>query len=795
MFIVSYAENPSLKSYAIVRIVLDDINDNAPYLVYGKDRPLIIDEGQDADSVEIFVVDVDSTATTPFQFVLLGYNDLFLLQKLDCMNCVNTERYSLVNKIALQRIDQKYFIIPYQVTDVGGMSRNGTLQLIIGDIDNNPQQNGSKQIRIVRYQNNLGYNIFMGTLYVRDLDDWDLVGKQTSNCYQSTGSTFEIRQGLQIYGPTSFESFPRDNMNLQCVVNDPFQIEQPSTVLAKVDFSLEDVEYADTIDLVGIRLMGIQAENLAKKINIGDTSPLEMLLARIVSILQLNGQSDVIRVVTIRNYVNNGTKVIANQILNFDNSSFGADVYFFARQSGRLIASQVIYQLLYANMNQLSSSHYSNVVLLFDLCLSKSNHFCPLNTYCKQNFITSTRSLTVDANATAFVGMNTVLNAECYCSQEVSQPTCFNGGTVKSFNLNGYPQYYCVCPPGYDGPRCQFLSITFTYMPSSPSHSYALFQPIKLCDPSRIEFDFTTERTKGLLLFNGPINRESIYFLAVEISNSTLLVHVGTTLVSFPSVNVSDKAWHHVDILVSLNTVQVILDKCSSSIAIIANYSDMKKDVNSMDEVRLSLGGIPPKISLNHFYYKTLNVFEYEGCIRNLKVNGELRNLKLVPNDYNLAQNAQQCDCMYLAKCDSNASPVIRTNEFPWWIILIILGALLILGNYSLSIARYPFDQIVLSSNLFFSILLSKTRVYFFPVILLIIFLLVRNRRAKKDKKTENLDINQAERENLLLYKVQGGSEQDQVTKIKLSAHAFKLYRFNQMERNQFNQSNRSIFY
>ncbi len=406
------------------------------------------------------------------------------------------------------------------------------------------------------------------------------------------------------------------------------------------------------------------------------------MLAKIVNILQLNDANDMLKILTMRNYLKTDHKALTNQILNFDRSSYGSDIYFFARKNGKLISSRLVYQLLYANLNQLETinNKYGNVLLLFDTCASKPSTFCPTRTFCKQNFITSTDSLTVDANATSFVGMNNVLSTECYCNLESTQQMCYNGGTLVA--SNGGSDYYCKCLNGYDGPRCEFLSITFNHVPSSPSHSYAMFKSIELCDPSRIEFEFTTERTKGLLLFNGPLNRESTYFFAVEITNSTLLVHIGSTLVSFSQVNVSDKSWHKVDILLSENVVQVILDKCYSKIENISNYEDMTRDKLTIDEIRLSLGGIPPKVSQNHYYYKVLNVFEYEGCLRNLKVNGELRDLKLKQNEFNLAQNAQQCDCNYLAKCDSKNEPIVRSHEFPWWIILIILGALLILGKY-----------------------------------------------------------------------------------------------------------------
>ena len=96
------------------------------------------------------------------------------------------------------------------------------------------------------------------------------------------------------------------------------------------------------------------------------------------------------------------------------------------------------------------------------------------------------------------------------------------------------------------------------------------------------------------------------------------------------------------------------------------------------DQVRLSLGGIPPAISQYHFYHNNLNVFEYEGCIRNLRVNGQLRDLKLEQNKFSLAQEG--CDCRYQSKCTAALLPVVKTTEFPWWIILIIVAGLLLLA-------------------------------------------------------------------------------------------------------------------
>lgn len=102
---------------------------------------------------------------------------------------------------------------------------------------------------------------------------------------------------------------------------------------------------------------------------------------------------------------------------------------------------------------------------------------------------------------------------------------------------------------------------------------------------------------------------------------------------------------------------------------------------STTDVQALSLGGVPPDISKNDFYHTSLRVFEYEGCIRNLKINGQWRNLKL--NKYNLA--VENCDCKYQANpskdCINTQKVIVPATEFPWWIILIVIAALILLGK------------------------------------------------------------------------------------------------------------------
>jgi hypothetical protein len=110
--------------------------------------------------------------------------------------------------------------------------------------------------------------------------------------------------------------------------------------------------------------------------------------------------------------------------------------------------------------------------------------------------------------------------------------------------------------------------------------------------------------------------------------------------------------------------------------------SDLIADSSIKSDNRLSIGGVPPEISKLNYYYPSLLVFEYEGCIRNVKINGQIRDLSLIKNNYNQASG--NCDCRYQFKqptgCINSNKVVQPTPDFPWWIILIVIVALILLG-------------------------------------------------------------------------------------------------------------------
>ena len=170
----------SLTSYTKVQVTLEDINDNAPYLAYVDGfKPLIITEDLSGQFVEVYVRDNDEPKNgPPFKFELNNYNDLFSVKEIACTNCpLNQRKYQIMNKKPLNRDVQKSYEIRYTLADNGNNPKKGVLQIIVGDRDNNGQSSAEKLVEVLTFRKNLKPNSFLGTLYVKDKDDWDLSTK------------------------------------------------------------------------------------------------------------------------------------------------------------------------------------------------------------------------------------------------------------------------------------------------------------------------------------------------------------------------------------------------------------------------------------------------------------------------------------------------------------------------------------------------------------------------------------------------------------------------------------------
>lgn len=80
---------------------------------------------------------------------------------------------------SFDREQQKEYLIPIVIKDSGNpaMSGTSTLTVVIGDVNDNKMQPGSKEILVYNYMGQAP-ETEIGRVYVYDLDDWDLPDKK-----------------------------------------------------------------------------------------------------------------------------------------------------------------------------------------------------------------------------------------------------------------------------------------------------------------------------------------------------------------------------------------------------------------------------------------------------------------------------------------------------------------------------------------------------------------------------------------------------------------------------------------
>ena len=131
------------------------------------------------------------------------------------------------------------------------------------------------------------------------------------------------------------------------------------------------------------------------------------------------------------------------------------------------------------------------------------------------------------------------------CEQE---KTCFNGGSCVTLDDGGLG---CACTDGYDGDNCQLLTVSFTAL-SSSGNTYRVYPSLHLSAKGKVEFEFSTVDSDGLLLFNAQLQSgESWDFISVEVEGGRLVVgasHGEDSVRLKPDIWVRDGQWHQVTI-------------------------------------------------------------------------------------------------------------------------------------------------------------------------------------------------------------------------------------------------------
>lgn len=585
------------QSTTTVNIMLNDTNDNPPYLT--NIMPVVWYENQEPGRIVTLTADDydEPQNGPPFRFEIPDSASGDIKSKFR----IDTDvLYALVR---FDREEQKEYSIPILVTDSGQpqpLSKINMLYLVIGDVNDNEMRDGESKIFVYNYKGE-SPDAEIGRVYVDDLDDWDLPDKK-----------FMWKEDT--YSPSNFELNPNTGMitmlqdtrggdyELHFTVTEKSSFFPKHSVSAKVLVTVKEIP-EEAVDKSGsIRFYGITAEEFVSRTPSLLSTPKDRLQNSIAEMFNIS--RDNVDVFTVLQHDNNAT------LLDVRFSAHGSPYYEPEKLNGMIGYHQrMLEEELGLKMMMIS----------IDECIQEKLR-CELS--CKNVLHKSSVPIAVYTNTSSFVGVNAFVQAECVCEAPPVINECLNGGTP--FNDK------CECHEGYEGPNCEEITIGFY------GHGYAMYPPISPCNITRIKLELSPQREDGLVMYIGPLSYNPLLpiqdFLALE-----LVKGLPVLLLDYGSGTIRIEHKHRyfqgkpftVEIVLQPQTVEMIVDNCKLSTCM---SLDAPKGPNESLNVNapLQLGGSAVNLeSLGSMFNWTYvpQSKGFTGCLKNLTINDRTYNL------------------------------------------------------------------------------------------------------------------------------------------------------------------------
>jgi len=550
---------PPKTATATLTVIVQDINDNAPRFL--KDyRPVLPEHMPPRRVIEILATDDDDRSKgngPPFYFRLDPNADDEIRASFKIEHDpkgANGDGMAIVSSLrSFDREQQKEFHVPIVIKDSGNpaMSGTSTLTVIIGDVNDNKMQPGSKEIFVYNYMGQ-SPDTEVGRVYVYDLDDWDLPDKKF---YWDTKEhpQFSLHQDTGMLTMRHGTRDGRYHLRFRVYDRKHTQVDVP----ANVTITVREIPHEAVVSSGSIRIAGITDEDF---IRIWDyrtqdvvKSKYDKLRDKLAQLLNLDRENIDIFSVQLRQQ--------RPPITDIRFSAHGSPFYKPIKLDG----------IVLQNREEIELEVGINITMVgINECMME-NLACEGS--CTNMMEVSTLPYLINANKTALVSVRVEVQPECTCgarnfSREESCRTnpCHNGGRC----VEGRYGISCQCPSGYDGPRCQQTTRTFR------GSGWAWYPALEMCETSHLSIEFLTKKPEGTLLYNGPMvspESEEVTisdFIALELEsgNPRLLIDFGSgTLELKIKLNktthrLDDGDWHRLDIFWDTENVRMVLDLC-----------------------------------------------------------------------------------------------------------------------------------------------------------------------------------------------------------------------------------------
>lgn len=407
-------DGQGLSQTKFVTIILNDINDNAPFL--SMNMPIVWPENHEPGIITTLIADdYDEKETNGYQY----HFELWEHATNDIKNKFVIENNDqLVALSSFDREAQKEYFIPIMISDGGEpkMSNVSYLHLIIGDENDNDMKPGSSSIFVYNYKGEAP-DTQIGRVYVEDPDDWDLPDKTFYWHNSGQPAQFSLDENTGFITMVQGTGEGTYDLSFDVIENMPYG--NRNEVKATVHVTVKEIP-EEAVDKSGsIRFVDITDEKFVDDGNI--ESPKEKLHTFLSDLF--NTTKDNVDIFTVLKNDRDSS------ILDVRFSAHGSPYYEPEKLNGKISQQK----------NKLEEQLGLKVMMInIDECLierAKCESSC-MNVLEKQK-----EPLTVYTNRTSFVGVNAFVRTECVCFEpKHSEPVCYNGGTAFANT--------CECPKG-----------------------------------------------------------------------------------------------------------------------------------------------------------------------------------------------------------------------------------------------------------------------------------------------------------------------------------------------------------
>ncbi|XP_070067861.1 neural-cadherin isoform X2 [Drosophila takahashii] len=630
--------SPPKTATATLTVIVQDINDNAPKFL--KDyRPVLPEHVPPRKVVEILATDDDDRSKSngpPFQFRLDPSADDIIRASFKVeqdQKGANGDGMAVISSLrSFDREQQKEYMIPIVIKDHGSPAMTGTstLTVIIGDVNDNKMQPGSKEIFVYNYQGQ-SPDTPIGRVYVYDLDDWDLPDKKFYwEAMEHPRFKLDEDSGMVTMRAGTREG--RYHLRFKVYDRKHTQTDIP----ANVTVTVREIPHEAVINSGSVRLSGISDEDFIRVWNYRTQSMSRSKMDRFRDKLAdlLNTERENVDIFSVQ------LKRKHPALTDVRFSAHGSPYYKPVRLNG----------IVLMHREEIEKDVGINITMVgIDECLYE-NQMCEGS--CTNALEISPLPYMVNANKTALVGVRVDTIADCTCgARNFTKPEscrttpCHNGGRCVDTRFGPH----CSCPVGYAGPRCQQTTRSFR------GNGWAWYPPLEMCDESHLSLEFITRKPDGLIIYNGPIvppeRDETLIsdFIALELERGypRLLIDFGSGTLELrvkTKKTLDDGEWHRIDLFWDTESIRMVVDFCKSAeIAEMEDgtppeFDDMtcqaRGQIPPFNEylnvnAPLQVGGLYREQfdqSLYNWHYMP-TAKGFDGCIRNLVHNSKLYDL------------------------------------------------------------------------------------------------------------------------------------------------------------------------